>query len=844
MRAFYANGVEKMHITWAVEGLPTLLHLSLFFFFGGLIIFLFNADREVFLWVVSWIGLFSVVYGFITLLPLIRPDSPYYSPLSIPAWFLCAGIPYVIFAVLGSIAYSCGWYSAWYLFRDLKKLFRGWMLGGVEKKAEDMAEEQSPKIDIGILGWTISALGDDHSLEKLIEAIPGFFNSKLVDLREHLPYDLSTMFYVEFRVFLDRTFSSNSVIDSVKLHRLDISLSAINLINPSGVEEIFFGVSDILQFILFRHWDQVPKTVEIWHTMAPWCTNNNQHIAQYAQAIVAKVLATVRERDDRWFELTARVYGLPERDLRDYFTHDDDSGSLALLIQLTRRSFRSELHREVLGAFTHIDIRNTLLELQHDFCTLWNEIFQEAREQGPLRDPVRILKEIRHHYIALHQGTDAAPIEFSLSTRSDDRVLDWPSSYTFCDIASHCADFVPFFPTQTVYPPNALPHYSISSCTTISRQVNEATIIARPTLPSHATIPCEIGDSSQAPAATSPALQDHTSPRPTDASPPGAVAAALQNISPAATLSPHPEGTTQQDIVVPCTEPDVIEIFPTASLPVPALTPTLVPVPASTPPVLIKLLESCDAGAASTSDPLPPASSIVGFSIPASPPPSRVPPFPNEESATLLGNATHSRSTGNVTLSHLRARGMMNSGSMCFANAVLQLLVHSPPFWDLFRELGDLKWTRGAGLPKTSDGATTLVDATLRFFEEFRFEEKAQPSEPPQQAAGGNVREDEETKKEVNADSFETSYMYDAMKEKIQLKNLLVRSRAMYRPAVTNSCWPYVYRRANGRMRKSFSVSSSKRLTKNCSRCLLLPVATSRLLLHPEQKSVSARCLR
>ncbi|KAI0264770.1 hypothetical protein BGY98DRAFT_1159686 [Russula aff. rugulosa BPL654] len=48
MRAFFAGGVDKMHIPWAVEGLPMLLHLSLFLFFGGLAIFLFNVDREVF----------------------------------------------------------------------------------------------------------------------------------------------------------------------------------------------------------------------------------------------------------------------------------------------------------------------------------------------------------------------------------------------------------------------------------------------------------------------------------------------------------------------------------------------------------------------------------------------------------------------------------------------------------------------------------------------------------------------------------------------------------------------------------------------------------------------------
>jgi len=65
MRAFFAGGVEKMHIPWAVEGLPMLLHLSLFLFFGGLAIFLFNVDHEVFTYVICWIGVFSTAYGLI-----------------------------------------------------------------------------------------------------------------------------------------------------------------------------------------------------------------------------------------------------------------------------------------------------------------------------------------------------------------------------------------------------------------------------------------------------------------------------------------------------------------------------------------------------------------------------------------------------------------------------------------------------------------------------------------------------------------------------------------------------------------------------------------------------------
>ena len=622
IRAFFANGVEKMHISWAVEGLPTLLHLSLFLFFGGLVIFLFNIDREVFTCVVWWIGLFSMVYGLITLLPLIRQDSPYYTPLSIPAWSTYASIRYVSCAFIRSRRRDIG---ALHRYLNLRGRYRGWMLG-VEKKAEEMAEEQSSKIDVEILGWTISALGDDHSLEKFIEAFPGFFNSKLVnDLQEHLPENLSARLFIALYGFLDRTLSSNSVIDSVKLHRLDISLSAIYFLRD-------FGLRSVLRNIFIYRWNQVPKTVDIWHTLARWCTNNDQDIAEYAQGIVAKVLWTVPERDDRWFELAARLYGLAERDLRDAVTHGNDNGPLAILIHLTRKAFRSDLHWALLAGFAQVDIRNALPGLRNDFCTLWNELVREAKNK-PRSTPAFILRQIRHLFIALHRGTDAAPTAFSVPTRYENGFMFYPL-YPLCDIPNHR--------------PGSIPHVPVP-------------VLARPA-----------------------------------------------NFSDASSQTP----------------------------------------------------------------------TIVGFSIPVSPLPSRVPPSPNARSLTLPSGATPSRLTGNATVPRLRARGLVNTGSMCFANAVLQLLVHSPPFWDLFRELGDLKGPRGAGVPETSDAATPLADATLRFFEEFLFKEKDQPppQEPPQRVSGGKLTEDEETK-EFNADSsFKPRHMYNAMKEKRQLKNLLVRS--------------------------------------------------------------------
>ncbi|KAH9031450.1 hypothetical protein EDB83DRAFT_2229569, partial [Lactarius deliciosus] len=47
IRAFFAEGVERLRLPWTVEALPTLLHISLFLFFAGLGVFLFGIHRTV-----------------------------------------------------------------------------------------------------------------------------------------------------------------------------------------------------------------------------------------------------------------------------------------------------------------------------------------------------------------------------------------------------------------------------------------------------------------------------------------------------------------------------------------------------------------------------------------------------------------------------------------------------------------------------------------------------------------------------------------------------------------------------------------------------------------------------
>jgi hypothetical protein len=134
--------------------------------------------------------------------------------------------------------------------------------------------------------------------------------------------------------------------------------------------------------------------------------------------------------------------------LRGYLAHGD-SVLLANLIHITRQFFHSLLQHDLdltvttriasslLPSVSKFDILNTLPELQHDFCALWNEIVQQVQSNGVhINSFIDILVEIQHLYIALHD-TDAAPGYFLTSATGHDDLNYQRTSYTFCMAPDH-----------------------------------------------------------------------------------------------------------------------------------------------------------------------------------------------------------------------------------------------------------------------------------------------------------------------------------------------------------------------------------------------------------------------
>jgi hypothetical protein len=191
---------------------------------------------------------------------------------------------------------------------------------------------------------------------------------------------------------------------------------------------------------LRSHFDEAPISIDGLQAMARWRSHENDHIADIARVRVAKNLASIQERDVDWIALASDVCGLAADDLRDNIAHGGDNVLLATLIDICRRAIHSPSPYWMgLVALTQFNIHHTFPGLQHAFCTLWNEIAQEARSQEPYSPCVslRILWRIRNLYISLHQGTPAAPTAFSASTDDSTDVLFRPSSYPFCNVASH-----------------------------------------------------------------------------------------------------------------------------------------------------------------------------------------------------------------------------------------------------------------------------------------------------------------------------------------------------------------------------------------------------------------------
>ena len=443
VRALFSNGVDESHVRWVVEGLPAMIHLSLFLFFAGLLIYLFNVYRPVFSAVLWWVALTTAAYLYITLLPSFRPNSPYYTPLSSAIWSLCAGIPYAVFKSFSSPLFSRSIPNTREHFDRLQEHYHKRLMAGIAKTAEEATWELSSGIDVRVLESAFDSVGEDCARAEFFEAIPGFYHSKLVkNLQEGLSAQFLPKFEQALDGFLDRTLSSNSICESVRSHRLVICLDAASAaLGPDAVSRILYD-------ILNGRWHEVFQSIEMGHALRRWGCASDELFDPYVRRIVTHIVTHVRERGESWISLVKAEFGVPDRILRSYVVHGD-SVLLATLIHTTRYYFFSDFPPwdsdigALFQSLSQFDIHNTLPGLQNDFCALWNEIVLHAQRGDAYSTSVFLLQGIRHLYDALHRGADV-PLTGLFASPDDVNPIPWqPLSYPMCDNASHCPELAP-----------------------------------------------------------------------------------------------------------------------------------------------------------------------------------------------------------------------------------------------------------------------------------------------------------------------------------------------------------------------------------------------------------------
>ena len=348
-------------------------------------------------------------------MPMFWHDSPYYAPLSSSAWYLYTGTLFTLFRILRWVADRCKLrYSIRRRVRNLRWTYRQRTLRGMEKEFEETALNAPSEIDGRALMWTYDSLDEDHELEQFFAGIPGFCTSKVVDdPQSSLDSLRSETVASALYGFLERTWSSNLVSETIKIRRLAICVMAMDAAHLSHASHIIIGG-------FLEHRPALFRSVELGHSLINWGDNDDRKPNFFAQGVIACVIANVPQRNDRWALLTMHHLGISEHVLRSYLNHGE-SVLLANLMHFTRQFVRNFLKADreefpllyILRRLgSNYNIQDTLPSLQHDFCSLWNEVVLQ-RHDSDHHLLFNILWELHSIHVALHQDStySAAPLD-------------------------------------------------------------------------------------------------------------------------------------------------------------------------------------------------------------------------------------------------------------------------------------------------------------------------------------------------------------------------------------------------------------------------------------------------
>src|SRR6267142_3473849 len=88
VRSFLFFGTRKYQMRISIETVPALLHISVFFFFAGVVILFYDINKTVAHIVSLFVGIVALAYFALTFLPYFRHDCLYHTPMSNILWYI------------------------------------------------------------------------------------------------------------------------------------------------------------------------------------------------------------------------------------------------------------------------------------------------------------------------------------------------------------------------------------------------------------------------------------------------------------------------------------------------------------------------------------------------------------------------------------------------------------------------------------------------------------------------------------------------------------------------------------------------------------------------------------
>ena len=184
MRTYLQRGVQNFHLADMVDAIPMcvfsllsniayqssilrLLHISLFLFFGGLIVSLYNTDTTLARIILGFVIPCFVIYILLSALPVFYYDCPFKTPLS----SVLSYIAYLISAHRPRIHRRRNKHTdhlQWHPEKQPVYLTHLWAHDGSAEGAE---------LDHTALRWTLLTLTDLRDLEQFMAALPALLQS-------------------------------------------------------------------------------------------------------------------------------------------------------------------------------------------------------------------------------------------------------------------------------------------------------------------------------------------------------------------------------------------------------------------------------------------------------------------------------------------------------------------------------------------------------------------------------------------------------------------------------------------------------------------------------------------